>query len=308
MESFIPSEYYRNFCKENNIKFTDRERAAMLHNNMQLPLIKKLALLEKLAAETSDAELEGNILAWLEYQNKLLEKMKNHIKGEDIYLVHCIYGVCINGIFDSFESAQRELDKLSDGKDNHIITKEGFFGKNKSELGYECAVETDRSGEIISVYEPFDADGRVGLNDAFVPFVNPFERGDIVRDCSSGEIGVVETSQKKWNDLLKRSEKDKCLSFFDAALTICFLNKSGLKSSRIQPIYLEKLSLNEEGKPKCSDAKNQINANLIACISRLMREEMGLDNFTSVFLKWNEKQSRNVFFTGFYGMTDQDNT
>lgn len=306
MLEFIPSEFYRNFCEKNNIKFTDRERAAMLHNNMQLPLMKKLALLEKLAAETNDTELKNRIGAWLEYQNKLLEKMKNHIKGEDFYLVHCYYGISINGIFDSLESAQKGLKKLSDGMDNHIITKEGIFGKNKSELGYECAVEINRTGEIVSVYEPSDVGGGVGLKDAFIPFANPFERGDIVSDCRTGEIGVVETSQEKWNNLLKRSVNDKSLSFSAAVLNVQHLGKKNLDYSHIQPIYLEKLPLNENGKPECFDTKNNINDNLITCISLLLREEIALSTFTSVLLKWHEEQSRNMFFTGFYGMNNKN--
>ena len=299
MENFIPSEYYRNFCKENNIAFSDRERAVMIHQNMQLPLIKKIALLEKLAAETSDSELKNEIRSWVEYKNKLLEKMNNHRTSEDFYLVHCCGIPCVNGIFDSLESARKGLEKLSDDMDdNHIITKEGFFDKNPSELGYECAVEIDSSGEIISVYEPIDISGGIGIKDEFIPFANPFKRGDIVRDCRNGKVGIVETSQKKWNDLLKHEENNKAHGFSCASLSVQFLkpffydNSSGFHQKHIQPIYLEKLPLNEKGIPESFDTKNNLEEDLITCVSELMRGWISLDVFMSIFLEWREENIR----------------
>lgn len=295
MENFIPSEYYRNFCKENNIVFSDRERAVLLHNNMQLPLAGKIALLEKLAAETSDRELKNEIEAWTEYKSKLLERMKNHRAGEDFYLVYCCVIPSVEGIFDSLENAQKALEKLPDDTENHIITKESFFGENPSELGYECAVEIDSSGEIISVYEPFDVSGGIRIKDKFITFANPFESGDIVRDCRNGKIGVVETSQKKRNDLPKNGENNKAHDFSGAFLAVQFLdffydNSSGLHMEYIQPIYLEKLPLNEKGIPKCFDTKGSFNEYMICCVSRLMKGECSLDTFISVFLEWREEQ------------------
>ena len=298
MENFIPSEYYRNFCKENNIAFSDREHAVMLHQNMQLPLIKKLALLDKLAAETSNDELKNEIVSWIEYKNKLLEKMNDHRVGEDFYLIHCCGVPVVNGIFDSFESARKGLEKLTEDMDDHIITKEGYFGKNPSELGYKCAVELSRSGEIISVYEPFDISERIRIKDEFIPFANPFERGDIVRDCRNGKIGVVETSQKKWSDILKNGEENKSHGFSGAALSVQFLRSSlfdngcGSHREHIQPIYLEKLPLNEKGIPESFDTKNNLEEDLITCVSELMRGWISLDVFMSIFLEWREENIR----------------
>lgn len=48
----------------------------------------------------------------------------------------------------------------------------------------------------------------------FVPFANTFERGDIVRDCRNGKIGVVETSREKWNDRFRAYARGNTACYF----------------------------------------------------------------------------------------------
>lgn len=71
----------------------------------------------------------------------------------------------------------------------------------------------------------------------------------------------------------------------DAALIIQFLGEESFSHEHIQPIYLEKLPLNEKGIPECLDTKNNINDDLITCVSELMRGEISLNVFISIFLE-----------------------
>lgn len=120
--------------------------------------------------------------------------------------------------------------------------------------------------------------------------MNPFERGDIVRDCRNGKIGIVETSKDEWNDFLKRSENNKAYDFSDAALIVQFLDSESFIHGHIQPIYLDKLPLNQKGIPKCFDTKNNLKEDIICCASELMRGEIQLDIFMSIFLEWREEK------------------
>lgn len=293
MENFIPSEYYRKYAKKNKIVFSDREHAAMLWVNSALSLEKKISEFEKLAFETDDGELKSTIESWIEYKNKSLEMAANCRKNEEFYLISTnLYGATAETrVFDSFENAREHTAAVSDGKVSYMIAKVELSAENSPKAGayYECVVEFDRSGEIIDAWncESFSY-GKVGFE--FIPFANPFERGDIVRDCRNGKIGVVETSQDEWNDFLKRNENNKAYDFSDAALIVQFLDDDHFGHSHIQPIYLDKLPMNEKGIPKCFNAKSNFNEYLICCVSRFMSGECSLDTFMSVFLEWREEQ------------------
>lgn len=293
MENFIPSEYYRKYAKKNKIVFSDRERATMLWENSTLPLEKKISEFECLTSETDDGELKSTIASWIEYKNKSLEMASNCRKNEEFYLISTdLYGTTAETrVFDSFENARKHMAAVLDGKESYMIAKVELSNKNSPKAGayYECVVEFDQSGEIIDAwnYEPFSY-GKVGFE--FIPFANPFERGEIVRDCRNGNIGVVETTRSEWNDFLKRNENNKAYDFSDAALIVQFLNDDHFGHSHIQPIYLEKLPLNEKCIPKCFNTKSNFNEYLICCVARLMNEECSLDMFMNVFLEWREEQ------------------
>ena len=293
MENFIPSEYYRKYVKKNKIVFSDRERATMLWENSTLPLEKKISEFEKLASETNDGELKCTIESWIEYKNKSIEMAANCRKNEEFYLNSTdLYGTTTETrVFDSFENARKHMTAVSNGKESYMIAKVELSDEKSPKAGayYECVVEFDRYGEILNAwnYEPFSY-GKVGFK--FIPFANPFEHGDIVRDRRNGKIGVVETSQDEWNDFLKRNENNKAYDFSDAALIVQFLDDDNFSHSHIQPIYLEKLPLNEKGIPKCFNTKSNFNEYLICFVSRFMNGECSLDTFMSVFLEWREEE------------------
>ena len=50
MFEFIPSKYYRKYCKENGIEITDRDLAAAILNEDLDPLDGETTLLEKFSA------------------------------------------------------------------------------------------------------------------------------------------------------------------------------------------------------------------------------------------------------------------
>ncbi len=282
---FIPSEYYRKFCEKNNIVFSDRERVTMLLNNPRLTLKEKLDELEKIAAESSDAELKKIIEVRVSAALGLLETICASENG-------CVFLVEDRGIaFDNFEAA-REYCKTRRKENIYNIEKRRILlhwdGSSKFHDSSCGGVRLNADCKIVDIWDT-DAVFPDKLTNCFIPFRNPFERGDIVRCCQTGKTGVVETSQKEWNDHLKRAETNKAYDFSDASLIVQFLDDDGFSHAHIQPIYLEKLP-DENGVPICFDTKNNLKEDLITCVSELMRGEIQLDIFMSIFLEWREEQ------------------
>ncbi len=282
MKNYIPSDYYRQFCEENNIGFSDRERVTILLNNFNISMKEKLSELEKIAAESSDGDLK--------------EAIKNRIKATREFLEtvcssenDCFFIIRDSVPFNDFEAA-REYCKTLHNERNYWIDKHRILSSCDTVHSYRdhyCGgVMLDENYEIVDV--SLDVFSKITY--CFIPFKHPFERGDIVRSCRTGKIGIVETSQEVWNDYLKKNEKNKAYDFSDASLIVECLEDEGFSHKHIQPIYLEKLPLNQNGVPICFDTKNNFNEYLIICASQLMRGEIALDAFISIFLEWREEQ------------------
>ncbi|MCM1166626.1 MAG: hypothetical protein NC299_14685 [Lachnospiraceae bacterium] len=271
---YIPSKFYREFCAAKGIRFTDRERATMI-NNCGLTLKERLSAFEKIAAETDDDELKI-------YLEKLVKETRGLFEAFCRAEEGCVYSAD-DVPFAEFENAKKFAEKYSEQK-SYSIDK---YTVNGERLG---GARFSADGQLIDVWDA-DVHFPNEFTNRFIPFKNPFERGDIVRD-TSGCICVVETSQSEWNDFLKRAENSKSYDFIDASLVVESLSECdyGFMHSHIPPIYLEKLPLNEKGVPKNFDTKNDLEQDLITCVSELMRGETALDFFMSIFLEWREEK------------------
>lgn len=286
MDNYIPSEYYRNFCKEKNITFSEREWATIIWHNPVLTLNEKLAGLEELVGRSTDNAFKQAIDAKITYKRDILGLIYSSENGR----------VFITEIddtpFDEFDAARDHCKKASI-KDKYKIERYCVLSScddpSNFKSYYSGGVRFNTNGEIIDAWDN-EVEYPGEFTDCFIPFANPFERGDIVRDCISGKIGVVETSQNEWNDYLKRNENNKAYDYSDATLIVQFLDNESFSHSHIQPIYLEKLPLNERNIPICFDIKNNFNEELLCCSSELMRGDIALDAFLSNFLEWREER------------------
>lgn len=286
MDNYIPSEFYRNFCLEKNITFSDYEWSTIIWNSSDMSLNKRLAELEKLAGKSTDNVFKQAIDVITTNTRGAFNRVWSSENG-------CVFITETAGIpFDKFEAARKYCEKADVKKEYDIIKYRILSSVDDTDCYksyYEGGVRFNAENEIIDVW---DNEVRYPnkFTNAFIPFPDPFERGDIVRDCISGKIGVVETSQSEWNDYLKRNENNKAYDYSDATLIVQFLDNEGFSHSHIQPIYLEKLPLNEKNIPICFDIKNNFNEDLLCCSSELMRGDIALDAFLSIFLEWREER------------------
>lgn len=267
MLDFIPSKYYRNFCEENGIVFSDREKATIFRScpevtfgNRMKPeaaLYIRLRKLEEIAAATDDGELKAEIEDFKEYYRKKLELLKDNSNKSFIYLVYP-RGEQAN-FFSDYEKAFEA--GMSYGKPFSIFKISLGDRVPKAEPN-EHGVYFDSNGNLLQFEDVEEIEH--DLNNKAIPLKNPFERGDIVMNCYTRQIGVVETSREQWEAKISDPDFEK-LSFNSAGLNVDFFSPSGLTFTVIvSPLILEKVENFDQ---------NGDEADLIRCASNILRGE-----------------------------------
>jgi len=101
--------------------------------------------------------------------------------------------------------------------------------------------------EYLSREVPFNEERDGYFTYIFYEVPNPFERGDIVRLVDTEEYGIVETSQKQWQDDLARYQLDEWKQtglrpdYSDVQIRVGILNSDGTFGHvHINPIDLER--------------------------------------------------------------------
>lgn len=212
MYEFIPSTYYRKYCKKNGIDITDRDLAAAILNGDLDPLDKEEVLLEdkfsalkKIAAETADDELKVLISEVIENSETALKNLKNG--GEN-----CIYRVGTTIILPTEEELYSHdffYFYDYDTAFNYALYHTGdkgvlrsfdierlriFNGKESPKTrNWEEHAYFNSSGELLWIYgskeRAFDKLCAHHAN------VNPFNDLDIVMHCRGGELGIAVDSK-----------------------------------------------------------------------------------------------------------------
>lgn len=279
MLDFI-SKDVREYMEQNNLEFTDFEKAALIFHS-GLPVLKRLELLEQLAEKTEDLSLREQIHARLDYERENMEAFRNNTEGY-VYAVEahkdsdepyiCGYFAtsdmaCAHGMKQGYEFKiekylivgfnDREAKKakgyfnpnLMDGADmEECVTEHDYCGYSEATVQYDkdgtleyfWSDEIERSDEE-NISRAYDLRR---FENAFIHIPNPFDRGDIVRLMTEREgHGIVATSQQEWNEFLERvkSGKAKWVDFFDTSIEVNFLQDNGkISHDHINPAFLEK--------------------------------------------------------------------
>lgn len=212
MNEFIPSAYYRKYCKDNGIEITDRNLAAAILNGVFDPPSGEAALLEekfselkKISVKTEDNELKALISEVIENSETSLKNLKNGGKN-------CIYELSVSFIpptekewyryesfyfydYDTaFNYALSHAGEMGVLRSFDIEKLRIFNGKEspKTRSWGETAC-FNSSGELLRIYG--------GKEQAFNKLcalyaaANPFVDLDIVMHCCGGELGIVEGSE-----------------------------------------------------------------------------------------------------------------
>ena len=261
MIDYIPSNSVKKYIKDNNITFTDFEKAALIYNARNVTKEDVYAELAELMQETKDKNLKKQIAERLEEDAKILKIIQTG--GEKVIYKLSVYypedkeyeG---EGYFATYEAAKKFSRKYSqdfmiekmkllfgdeadDGKyikEDYINPAMGFIEYNKKG-DILCFSSSEYDEEALREkynYERFE--------DKYISFRHPFRQGDIVRNIANGERGVVRSfaDDADWEeyDAWQKKESPLHSDFGDAQVVVELLFPNGEFSHvHIEPWLLE---------------------------------------------------------------------
>ena len=102
-----------------------------------------------------------------------------------------------------------------------------------------------------------------GFEDAYIPVLNPFEYGDIVRIMGDSRLAVVITGQEEWDSSLKSCiGRGIAMNYYSNSLTVEFLYPNGeFEHGHPNILALEKVERWDD----------EDEWNLVCSVSRLMK-------------------------------------
>lgn len=271
MMNFISKDMQK-YMAENNLEFSDFEKAALIYNSA-LSVKEKHVALKRLAKETSDEALKQQIADRLNDDRRDMEAFMNNAEGY-VYVVLKLndrdkyfgneYGhfsdwqtACANGMalgcefgikkFRIISSENYPSRKINPSPDLYHLTHQeyevfaweddlypqaGFYFRSDGTLYHFWSSEIKREDKAVP-----DAWAKGRFENSPVRMPNPFEKGDIVRFMKTGKCGIVEMSKEEWSSV----ERAKTGDFTDSELHVfLFDNDGGADHCCLSPILLEK--------------------------------------------------------------------
>lgn len=261
MIDYIPSNSVKKYIKDNNITFTDFEKAALIYNARNVTKEDVYAELAELMRETKDKNLKKQIAERLEEDAKILKIIQTG--GEKVIYKLSVYypedkEYEREGYFATYEAAKKfsrrysqdfMIEKMKllfgDEADDGKYIKEDYINPT---MGF---IEYNKKGDILcfssSEYDEDELREKYNyerFEDKYISFRHPFRQGDIVRNIANGERGVVRSfaDDADWEeyDTCMKRESPLHSDFGDAQVVVEILFPNGEFSHvHIEPWLLE---------------------------------------------------------------------
>ena len=315
LEKYIPSKYYLNYLKKNDISFSDYEVAAILSNINSNPF-ELNEVLEKLAKNSKNNKLKKQIKRKIEKDNHLFALLKDNSNKDAIYVLKIKddneYDIA--GFFIDYEIAYSkalelnsefviEKQRVHDDKNiektvHYIYPNPYIFEDAKVETYIDDTYEEElayfrynKEGSIQYFYVKDNIDKEKELLDEvydpdyfenaymYLPF--PFEYGDIIYDVKENKKGIIEQTLEDYKNIQKKVRKGMYADSFDAGTIVSYLQDDGrFIHDHPLPFFLEKYE------PKKTDD----DYDLLNCASHLLKQDCSLDFFTSIYEDYRNKR------------------
>ena len=278
MRELIKSIDVRKYLEYIKYEISDFEKATILYNT-ELNIKQRRGKLLELSEHTNDERTKQQIEERITYEDECLKRFFDNSKQAYVYTVNVLedderYNC---GYFRKYDVAKTygkkfgkpfEIRKYEIVEDELLVKKsDGFWNPNlfpeKAFCDYneyndfcvgEISFDEHGSMEHFYFYEIDDEGKKVDefnierFENRFVAIPHPFNQGDIVRLVTDGGIGIVETKQEEWQQLLKQVKNGLYVDWSDASITVSFLTKAGFEHNHVSPLILEKVKEKELGK------------------------------------------------------------
>lgn len=278
------SAFMQDYYREQGITFTDSEQATIIWNSL-LPKPEILNALREIADRTADEVLKGQIQERLDLE---AEHERCFIEKDSRY-----FYVFVPDDEDKWDSCYfADLDAaIAFGKE-HCTETFKIFKETFSDKFRDCDAESDPDAIYIGGQACYTKDGVLidcgcysekisisfshsdpdNFEDAYIPLQSPFELGDIVRVAGDSRPAIVQVSQAKWQQDLKRNTDGSRRfppSFDNASITVEFLDNGEMYHGHPNILLLEKLD----------EWNDELEWDLLQSASRLIRGEGAIDEF-----------------------------
>lgn len=267
------SDYLKDYSKKNNVILTDSQKATIYWNSY-LSESEKLAVLKEMYDSTEDEVLKKQIQARLDFVAKSEELFMKE-DSDYVYLVvldedeatDCVFATLAPAISYGKENCEEDfrINKVileekvvRDSDDEQMLGGTAGFTK-AGEMTF-CTYYNSREIEFMIV----GAEESTSFEDGYIPLLNPFEYGDIVRIKGDTRPAIVVTPNQQWYETMERMKNHMYLTYDSNTVTVEFLYPDG-EFSHGHPniLWLEKVE----------EWENQQEWELLKAISNLMKGE-----------------------------------
>ena len=224
------SAAFKEYYAKHNASFSDAERATIFWNS-RLPLEQILTALKEIMDTTFDETLKEQIKARLDYEDSITQEF---MKKDNRYvqLVLLDNKDSLDSVFLSLEAAIeygkescentfriiKELpDDLQPIPDDAFFSITTEFNKDGTLLARHFSSSEDIEVQIAHSTEPNS------FEHAYIPLLNPFEYGDLVRIMGTNIPAIVSTSKERWYEH-KNQPKEVPMDYHCNSLTVEFLH------------------------------------------------------------------------------------
>ena len=268
------SAAFKEYYAEHNASFTDSEKATIFWNS-RLQLQEILIALREIMETTADETLKKQIKQRLDYENQITRYFLN----QDSRYVHLLLlddRDSLDSVFLSLEAAM-EYGKESCDKTFKIIKElPDDLEPTPADSFLSITAEFNKGGTLLYRHTCTSEDTEVqiahsissGFEDAYIPLLNPFEYGDIVRIMGTNTPAIISTPNERWYEHKKWS-KEFPMDYDSNSMTVEFLYPHGVISHGHPNILsLEKLDY-WDNKDECK---------FLQSIQNLMQGRGGVEN------------------------------
>ena len=224
------SAAFKEYYAKHNASFSDAERATIFWNS-RLPLEQILIALKEIMDTTYDETLKEQIQARLDYEDSITQEFMKK-DNRYVHLVLLDDNDSLDSVFLSLEATIeygkescektfriiKELpDDLEPTPDDAFLSITAEFNKDGTLLSRHFSSSEDIEVQIAHSAEPNS------FEDAYIPLLNPFEYGDLVRIMGTNIPAIVSTSNERWYKHKKRP-KEVPMDYHSNSLTVEFLH------------------------------------------------------------------------------------
>jgi len=225
MDKLPVSNYIKEYYAEHGIQVDDFSKAAIIWNG-EVSWCEKLRLLRELYAKTKDEGLKKQLKERLEHES---EQFDLFMQNQDKKYIYKVTKYDDGSGHTYFTNVNRAIEYGKKNCEATICVDKIIVDPNEDEYGAEYHCVWNKAATTVLHFfqymiDPFEEcfHGKPNrFERAFLPdLVVPFQRGDIVKNIYTGDVGVVSSTEEEWNRLVgfyKSRPWEMCFSDMDIA-------------------------------------------------------------------------------------------